>query len=177
MPKTKWAKARRIPALTVQPTTAAVQPSISTVPCIILNQSLKTCYSSLVSADQKPRRPVLQNPLREVCVSNLFLLMRFRTLWGNGALATPLQSIASALFPVQRRGCLFITTHRPLHTPYKLFRINTCRNVSKQRTLSTFRINTYEKQEGRGTANSPALDSNSIKEESCRLELRFMSAL
>src|SRR5713101_1845288 len=30
------------------------------------------------------------------------------------------------------------------------FRINTCKSVSKQMTLSTFRINTYEKTGGRG---------------------------
>jgi hypothetical protein len=31
-------------------------------------------------------------------------------------------------------------------TPVNPFRINTCKSVSKQRTLTTFRINTYEKQ-------------------------------
>src|SRR5260370_40658789 len=30
------------------------------------------------------------------------------------------------------------------------FRINTCKSVSKQRTLTPFRINTYEKHRGRG---------------------------
>ena len=30
------------------------------------------------------------------------------------------------------------------------FRMNTCESVSKQRTLTTFRINTYEKPRGRG---------------------------
>src|SRR5712692_6196151 len=34
------------------------------------------------------------------------------------------------------------------------FRMNTCKSVSKQRTLTTFRMNTYEKQgEGGGGAN------------------------
>src|SRR5216684_6277978 len=32
----------------------------------------------------------------------------------------------------------------------KPFRMNTCESVSKQRTLTTFRINTYEKPRGRG---------------------------
>ncbi len=36
------------------------------------------------------------------------------------------------------------------------FRINTCRSVSKQRTLSTFRINTYEKPGGGGYRSWPA---------------------
>jgi hypothetical protein len=31
------------------------------------------------------------------------------------------------------------------------FRMNTCKSVSKQRTLSSFRMNTYEKPGGRGT--------------------------
>src|SRR6266851_1183828 len=35
----------------------------------------------------------------------------------------------------------------------KPFRMNTCESVSKQRTLTTFRINTYEKQGGRGVSN------------------------
>ncbi len=35
------------------------------------------------------------------------------------------------------------------------FRINTCESVSKQRTLTTFRMNTYEKQ-GEGAPLAPA---------------------
>src|SRR5258708_27708382 len=39
-------------------------------------------------------------------------------------------------------------------TPVSPFRMNTCKSVSKQRTLTTFRMNTYEKQgEGGGGAN------------------------
>ena len=34
------------------------------------------------------------------------------------------------------------------------FRINTCKSVSKQTTLSTFRMNTYEKQAGWGGVHS-----------------------
>src|SRR5713226_7587099 len=37
---------------------------------------------------------------------------------------------------------------------YKPFRMNTCESVSKQRTLTTFRINTYEKQ-GEGGPSLP----------------------
>src|ERR1700675_4599469 len=43
---------------------------------------------------------------------------------------------------------------RPRHTvplgPISLFRMNTCKSVSKQRTLSTFRMNTYAKTGGGG---------------------------
>src|SRR5713226_7689690 len=45
-------------------------------------------------------------------------------------------------------------THHPLlttHSPLTTFRINTCKSISKQRTLTPFRINTYAKQgEGGG---------------------------
>jgi hypothetical protein len=39
------------------------------------------------------------------------------------------------------------------------FKINTCKSVSKQRTLTIFRMNTYEKQGwwGRGEASNLAL--------------------
>ncbi len=39
--------------------------------------------------------------------------------------------------------------------PLTTFRINTCKSVSKQRTLTLFRINTYEKQ-GRGYPSTSA---------------------
>ena len=46
------------------------------------------------------------------------------------------------------------TTHYPLlttHSPLTTFRINTCKSVSKQSTLTIFRMNTYAKQgEGGG---------------------------
>src|SRR5580692_8866591 len=46
--------------------------------------------------------------------------------------------------------------HRISHTygAIKLFRINTCRSVSRQKTLTSFRINTYEKSRGAATLNS-----------------------
>src|SRR2546426_3488928 len=107
--------------------------------------------SFAVSADQNSRRPALQNPSRKVCASNPSLFKRCRTLARNGALATPLQSIVSALFPMQQRGYPFISTHsRPPSTFYKFFRITTCKSGSKQTTLSTFKINTYEKTGGGG---------------------------
>src|SRR6266849_4150820 len=37
---------------------------------------------------------------------------------------------------------------------YKPIRINTCKSGSKQKTLSTFRINTYEKHRGEGAVDS-----------------------
>ena len=38
----------------------------------------------------------------------------------------------------------------PLPCPPKLFRISTCKSVSKQTTLTPFRMNTYEKHRGEG---------------------------
>ena len=42
------------------------------------------------------------------------------------------------------------------------FRINTCKSVSKQRTLTSFRINTYEKQ-GEG-ASPPGVQTGHIRD-------------
>jgi hypothetical protein len=39
----------------------------------------------------------------------------------------------------------------------KSFRMNTCKSVSKQRTLTPFRMNTYEKHRGEGGAPSRSL--------------------
>jgi len=40
------------------------------------------------------------------------------------------------------------------------FRINTCKSVSKQRTSTSFRMNTYEKTPGGGTSSLPPLLSS-----------------
>ncbi len=45
-----------------------------------------------------------------------------------------------------RYHCSLITAHRPP----KLFRINTCKSLSKQTTLTPFRTYTYKKTGGRG---------------------------
>jgi hypothetical protein len=44
-------------------------------------------------------------------------------------------------------------------TPASTFRMNTCESVSKQRTLTTFRINTYEKQ-GEGAPSRSVITCN-----------------
>ena len=63
-------------------------------------------------------------------------LKQFRTIWHNRALAIPLASIVSAILPLPRRGYPFLSTCVPC-------RISTYKSVSKQMTLSIFRINTY----------------------------------
>ncbi len=60
---------------------------------------------------------------------------------------TPGWGVPRFLFQPPIAHCPLLITHSPL-TP---FRINTCKSVSKQRTLTCFRINTYEKhREGEG---------------------------
>src|SRR5216684_5504415 len=46
------------------------------------------------------------------------------------------------------------SSRRFLCPPLSTFRINTCKSVSKQRTLTTFRMNTYAKQGEGGTLAS-----------------------
>src|ERR671925_783605 len=50
------------------------------------------------------RHTVLENPSRDVCLSNSLIFLQFRTPLRNGAFATHLSSITSTLFAVQRRG-------------------------------------------------------------------------
>ena len=54
---------------------------------------------------------------------------------------TPGWGVPRFLFQPPIAHCPLLITHSPLTT----FRINTCKSVSKQRTLTCFRINTYEK--------------------------------
>src|SRR5258708_9551709 len=48
--------------------------------------------------------------------------------------------------------------------PLSTFKINTCKSVSKQRTLSTSRMNTYEKPGGRGHQLPPIFSFTPIFE-------------
>src|SRR6266478_3113957 len=69
---------------------------------------------------------------------------------------TPLQStlaevfILSALNPFRMNTCRAKPPFAQFWCNVSPFRINTCKSVSKQTTLSTFRINTYEKTGGWG---------------------------
>jgi hypothetical protein len=45
------------------------------------------------------------------------------------------------------------------HAPVSPFRINTCKNVSKQGTLTLFRMNTYEKPRGVGPRERASVSS------------------
>src|SRR5260370_24673935 len=50
-----------------------------------------------------------------------------------------------------------------LGAPASPFRINTCKRVSKQRTLTTFRMNTYAKQGGGACPNTSARPASSLQ--------------
>src|SRR5467141_1519461 len=68
----------------------------------------------------------------------------------KGLLGSPLESSNSALFdPLDppSQECSPIAQFLCNVSP---FRMNTCKSVSKQRTLTTFRMNTYEKHTGWG---------------------------
>src|SRR5713226_9584914 len=83
----------------------------------------------------------------------------------NISMSAQCASIASAIstFRALSKNCRVASAHLSKFFRYrssdakrhanKPFRMNTCESVSKQRTLTTFRINTYEKQGGRGVSN------------------------
>src|SRR5215510_14306920 len=52
----------------------------------------------------RPRPSTFQNPLGDVCSSNLFPYNNFRTLQAQWSYANSFSSITSALFPIQRSG-------------------------------------------------------------------------
>src|SRR5579859_1399348 len=93
-----------------------------------------------------------------------FISLRLRTLDLSCTFfprLDPLFSIACALFDQNTRGGIphsdFHQSQAPLHPRPPLppssvttFRINTCKSVSKQKTLTSFRMNTYEKRGGGG---------------------------
>ena len=58
-------------------------------------------YAFYIPCVSPGRRSILSNQPKAPCVSNPFPFNRFRTLLRNGAITTPLPSIASALFPMQ----------------------------------------------------------------------------
>jgi hypothetical protein len=63
--------------------------------------------------------------------------------------------LSPLVYPEHRRA----TRHSPLSF-HKSFRMNTYKSVSKQSTLTPFRINTYTKCGGRGTAQLLRISSN-----------------
>src|SRR5713226_1872088 len=98
------------------------------------------------------------SPSNSLSSSISFTSFRLRTLFlslRSFSHADPLFSITSALFWQNTRGGIppFILS---LCALVSTFRINTYKSVSKQTTLTSFRINTCEKhREGRGIVNQP----------------------
>jgi hypothetical protein len=111
----------------------------------------------------------LASHLKTNASSNSFEIRRFRTLCKIPGIGYPLASSSSSaslflLFPQitqmrEIRPCeasplSFFTVHGSRVT-YS-FRINTCKSVSKQTTLTLFRMNTYEKTGGEGSPLHPS---------------------
>src|SRR5713226_1120047 len=110
-----------------------------------------------------PRTDLACSSRHPTCNPRLFILLRTLLLsWRSFPHSHRLFSIACGLFYKNTRGGIPLSRPQgaqiiPLgeHTLPHLsplpgrsrisFRINTCKSVSKQTTLSTFRINTYEK--------------------------------
>src|SRR5437867_10847388 len=90
---------------------------------------------------------VLLPPAADVCLPSVYPEQRR---------VTPLEStlvevfILSTLNPFRINTCRAKPHFAQFWCNISPFRINTCKSVSKQTTLSTFRINTYEKTGGVG---------------------------
>jgi hypothetical protein len=109
-----------------------------------------------------PRRPaVLLTSPRSISTSSFF--RTFCTLLQKSkAHPLPLQSLPASLqklrvcrhtrFLISREES-FNSSTLNLELAFNSFRINTYKSVSKQRTLTPFRINTYAKSRGANTAN------------------------
>ncbi len=82
----------------------------------------------------------------------------------DGGVTPSPKSFAPLVYPERllRRA----TRHSPL--ALTTFRINTCKSVSKQTTLTSFRINTYEKRGGGGYPSFPCLQRPASKPPASR---------
>jgi len=73
--------------------------------------------------------------------------------------ASPSPSLA--LFSMPSRISLTSSTSLASYISIS-FRINTCKSVSKQTTLTSFRMNTYEKPGGGGYPNEPPIENHQL---------------
>src|SRR5712692_10448737 len=104
-----------------------------------------------------------------------FALTRLRILPVTTGVCTPsLLSILNSVSPcLPRLGRDPIWKHRRRNrSSTSPFRINTCKSVSKQRTLTTFRMNTYEKR-GEGGKAQPTESAQSGVRQGCRCRRVF----
>jgi hypothetical protein len=120
------------------PEVASSRLALSSIPVIQLLHFQSLADSS---AQWTPRNP--------------FLFNRFRTLSIAMGVYTPLSTLHSLCTRAQALHDFLPRASRS-HLPRVTypFRINTCKSVSKQTTLIPFRMNTYEKQGGRGVPPS-----------------------
>ncbi len=119
------------------------------------------CFQRLAASF--PKTPGVGVPLRGDCCTEVQKCPSVSPLP-----ATLTHSVSRKSFPCHSYAPKFFSPLATRHSPLALttFRINTCKSVSKQTTLTSFRINTYEKHRGGGlplahysppTAHSPNL--------------------
>lgn len=105
----------------------------------LLCDTLPPAYrQSLQGKRRMSRRLGLENHLGNVCFSNALVFIQFRTLLRNGALATPLPSITSALFAVQRRGAVVASSGPARVTNHQSLSPSESALMSKHRVLPGF---------------------------------------
>src|SRR6266849_6872200 len=91
----------------------------------------------------------------------------------DGGVTPPPNFLSPLVYPERllRRA----TRHSPL--ALTTFKINTCKSVSKQATLTPFRINTYEKRGGRGVPVFSASPASSLQASSLQNLMRHVAPL
>jgi hypothetical protein len=99
--------------------------SVSSAASVVKSSSLASHQSRVSSL---PRASRGQGSRNHHSLPNPFLVIRFRTLLRNEPLTNPSPSIACALFPIQRRGCLspdFLSSlfHFPFAVHFSILRI------------------------------------------------------
>src|SRR5216684_2904454 len=102
-------------------------------------------------------QPLRRNPRAKSAPPNLSICAQCASI--DSAISTfrTLSKICRAVTVSRSKFFRYRSSDAKRHA-CKPFRMNTCESVSKQRTLTTFRINTYEKPRGRGAplSASPA---------------------
>ena len=83
--------------------------------------------------------------------SNSFSFRYLQIHLHNGRTASPYFSIVCVRFSSRRRAYPPLRSYALRMGAPNPFRMNTCKSVSKQSTLTTFRMNTYEKHRGGGS--------------------------
>ena len=111
-----------------------------------VSRTSSVCFKSFCSY---PFR-TLASHLKATVSSNSLEIKRFRTLCKIPGIGYPPLAQALELRFFLRRDGAGGANRYPNHPSPTPFRINTCKSVTKQRTLTIFGMNTYKKHRGRG---------------------------